>query len=281
MSIAVQDTEIAYAKINLALHVRRRRTDGYHDIESVFAFAEDGDGLSAITRDDGTLTLAISGPFAGGLDTGPDNLVLQAARALQGHARSGAGADIRLVKNLPVASGIGGGSADAAATLRLLARLWSVEIDMQHIAAALGSDVPACLPSRTLFGTGRGEEVVFRDMAGLPGSPLLLVNPGRGLSTGPVFAGWDRTDRGALSASSLGDLARHGRNDLYPPAALLVPEIDDVLRCLSAQPGVTLARMSGSGATCFALFESMAMRDAAASALPEHWWRMGTRIRSS
>ncbi|AUW58539.1 4-(cytidine 5'-diphospho)-2-C-methyl-D-erythritol kinase [Sphingobium sp. SCG-1] len=281
MSIAAYDTEIAYAKINLALHVRRRRADGYHDIESVFAFAEDGDVLSAAARCDGILTLAISGPFAAGLDSQSDNLVLQAGRALQKHGPAGAGADIHLVKNLPVAAGIGGGSADAAATLRLLARLWSVDTDMQHIAAALGSDVPACLPSRTLFGTGRGEEIDFREIAGLSGSPLLLVNPGKGLSTGPVFAGWDRQDRGVLAAKNLVDLASDGRNDLYPSAALLVPEIDDVLRCLSVQPGVTLARMSGSGATCFALFESVVARDAAASALPKQWWRMATRIRSS
>lgn len=279
MSIAVTDTETAYAKINLALHVRRRREDGYHDIESLFAFAEDGDVLAATARADGKLTLSIDGPFAQGLDTGADNLVLRAARALQDHAPRGAGADIHLVKNLPVASGIGGGSADAAATLRLLARLWSVDIDMRHIAAALGSDVPACLSSRTLFGTSRGEEIDFRDLGGLSGSPLLLVNPGKGLSTGSVFAGWDRLDRGMLAADSLYALVREGRNDLHPPAAALVPEIDEVLSFLSVQPGVVLARMSGSGATCFALFESVAARNAAAAATAGPWWCMATRIR--
>lgn len=281
MSLPRSDTEIAYAKINLALHVRRRRDDGYHDIESLFAFAEDGDELAATVRDDGALTLTINGPFAAGLDSGPDNLVLQAAKALQNYAGVGLGADICLTKNLPVASGIGGGSADAAATLRLLGRLWSLDIDMMEIAAALGSDVPACLVSRTLMGTGRGEALDLRAIEGLSGMPLLLVNPGVGLSTAPVFAGWDTIDRGALNASDLTTIVEDGRNDLYPPAAALVPVIADVVASLSAQPGVKLTRMSGSGATCFALFASTQARDAAAESMPPVWWTMATRIRSA
>ncbi|MGK2911205.1 MAG: 4-(cytidine 5'-diphospho)-2-C-methyl-D-erythritol kinase [Sphingobium sp.] len=273
-------TETAFAKINLALNVRGRRDDGYHDIESVFAFAEHGDVLVASLRDDGGIALAIDGPFAAGLDAGEGNLVLRAAYALKGHVRPNAGADIRLTKNLPVASGIGGGSADAAATLRLLAGLWECNIGMHDIAAALGSDVPACLVSRTLIGTGRGEAMHVGEVVGLSGLPLLLINPGAGLSTASVFAGWDRVDQGPLDASSLKALIDRGRNDLYAPAVALVPEIADVVARLSAQPGAIVARMSGSGATCFALFDTVADRDAAAAAMPRHWWTMASRIRS-
>lgn len=272
--------EIAYAKINLALHVRRRRDDGYHDIESLFAFAEEGDVLSATVRDDGLLSLTIEGPFGEGLDTGAGNLVLRAASALRDACGVVSGAAIHLDKRLPVASGIGGGSADAAAALRLLARLWGIYQPMHHIAASLGSDVPACLVSRTLMGTGRGEALDLRDVEGLAGMPLLLVNPGIGLSTAPVFAEWDRVDRGPLAADTLDDLIAEGRNDLYPPAVALVPQIADVIRLLNAQSGVRLARMSGSGATCFALFDDHAHRDAAAAAMPVDWWTLASKVRS-
>lgn len=271
--------EIAYAKINLALHVRRRRDDGYHDIESLFAFAEEGDVLSATVRDDGVLSLTIGGPFGEGLDAGPDNLVLRAARALKDVAGVATGAAIHLDKRLPVASGIGGGSADAAAALRLLARLWGIDQPMHDIAASLGSDVPACLVSRTLMGTGRGEALDLRDINGLAGMPLLLVNPRIGLSTAPVFAEWDKVDRGPLVADTLDDLIAEGRNDLYPPAVALVPQIAEVIRLLNAQPGVRLARMSGSGATCFALFDDPAYRDDAAAAMPAQWWTLASRVR--
>lgn len=279
-------TETAYAKINLALHVRARRDDGYHALESIFAFAEDGDELSAERRDDGAITLSIDGPFAAGLDMGDDNLVLRAARALDAHLGRGRGAALRLTKNLPVASGIGGGSADAAAALRLLCRLWGVAPSpaaLSAIALSLGSDVPACVASRTLFVGGRGEELADIHIDGLHEAPLLLVNPGVALSTGPVFAGWDRVDRGALTAGNIEMLSTSGRNDLESPALSLKPVIGDVIAALRRQRGVLLARMSGSGATCFALFGATQERDAAAAAIaaghPE-WWTMATRIRS-
>lgn len=279
-------TETAHAKINLALHVRARRDDGYHALESIFAFAEDGDELSAEQRDDGAITLLIDGPFAAGLDAGGDNLVMRAARALDAHLGGGHGAALRLTKNLPVASGIGGGSADAAAALRLLCRLWGVAPSreaLSAIALSLGSDVPACLASRTLFVGGRGEELADIQIDGLRDAPLLLVNPGVALSTGPVFAGWDGVDRGALMASSIEMLADSGRNDLESPALSLAPAIGDVITSLRRQRGVLLARMSGSGATCFALFGAMQDRDAAAAMIAaEHtgWWTMASRIRS-
>ncbi len=278
MSVRVS-TETAYAKINLALHVRARRDDGYHEIESLFAFCEDGDVLTATLRDDGALTLAIDGPFAGDLAADADNLVLRAARALRDASGRSLGADLALTKNLPVASGIGGGSADAAATLRLLMALWEVDataVDLPGIARSLGADVPACLASETLFGSGMGEQLqpIALD---LPGTPILLINPLIPCPTGPVFAGWDGVDRGALDPPEW----QRGRNDLAASAIALVPEIDEVLAVLKAQLPRAV-RMSGSGATCFALFGNEAQRDAAADRLiADHpdWWIMTSRLR--
>lgn len=152
--------ETAYAKVNVALHVRARRDDGYHALESLFVFAEHGDRLSAVASDDGAIDLIIDGPFGGALEAGPGNLVMKAARALRAYLGDQRGAAIRLTKILPVASGIGGGSADAAATLRSLARLWDVRIEAEELAGLaldLGSDVPACVASVTQMVTGRGE----------------------------------------------------------------------------------------------------------------------------
>ena len=270
--------EAAPAKINLALHVRRRRADGYHDIETLFAFARDGDTVSVEAAENDRFT--ITGPFAAGLDAGADNLVTRAAAAFgaafgvaQAHA-------ITLDKHLPIASGIGGGSADAAATLRALARLHGVPLDaarLYDVAVALGADVPACLDGRTTLGTGKGDALVAID--GLPGTPLLLVNPGVGVSTAAVFRTWDGVDRGAIGEGDLLARARAGRNDLEPPALALVPVIADVRALLDAAPGVLLSRMSGSGATCFALFEDgVACADAARTARARGWWCLETTL---
>jgi len=276
-------SDTAYAKINLALHVRRRRADGYHDLETLFAFCADGDLLAAVPAD--TLSLAIEGPFGAGLSAGADNLVLRAAYALRAAAGVTAGAAIRLDKRLPVASGIGGGSADAAAALRLLARLWRIALPaetLHAIAADLGADVPACLASRACRGEGKGDALDFLDEAALAGMPVLLVNPRVAVPTGPVFAAWDGIDRGPLAAGEPLAAAFAGRNDLEPPARALQPVIGNVVAALAAQPGVTLARMSGSGATCFALFADSGARDAAddliAAAHPG-WWRLATTLR--
>jgi 4-diphosphocytidyl-2-C-methyl-D-erythritol kinase len=271
--------DTAWAKVNLALHVRRRRRDGYHDIETLFAFAEDGDLLTAAPAD--RLTLAISGPFAAALgDYVEDNLVLRAARALAAATGVAAGAALTLDKRLPVASGIGGGSADAAAALRLLARLWRVELPA-GLAIEIGADVPACIGSITARGERRGEKLLpLGD--GLTGRAMLLVNPGVAVSTAQVFAGWDGVDRGALAAGDPLRAAAAGRNDLEPAARGLAPEIDAVLTLLAAQPGAGLVRMSGSGATCLALFETVAARDAADAAIAAQqpdWWRMATALR--
>ena len=269
----------APAKINLALHVRERMTDGYHRIETLFAFARDGDLVRAKAADD--LSLTIEGPFAPGLESGPDNLVLRAGQALRARAGTSAGARLTLVKNLPVASGIGGGSADAAAALRLLARLWRTDVDLHPIARELGADVPACLHGRPVLGRGRGDELAPIDEHGLSGLPLLLVNPGVPVPTGPVFAGWDGVDRGALGEGDPIEVALAGRNDLEPPAIRIAPVIGELVVWLQARPGVTLARMSGSGATCFAIFAGAAEREAAARAVARDWpgaWRLETTL---
>lgn len=272
-------TETAYAKVNLALHVRARREDGYHELESLFAFCADGDDLRGTVREDGAIRLSIAGPFAEGLSAAEDNLVVRAARALQLASGTGQGAELQLDKRLPVAAGIGGGSADAAAALRLLIRLWGVNpalIDFPALARALGADVPACLGSQTVFGMGVGErlEAIDLDLAGVP---ILLVNPLVSCPTGPVFKGWDGQDRGPLDPHDW----RRGRNDLAAPAIALVPDIEDVLAVLRAQLP-SLARMSGSGATCFALFGNDGERDAAAQRIAaDHpdWWVLATALR--
>ncbi len=280
-------TETAYAKINLALHVRGRRADGYHALESLFVFAEDGDVLTAQAVEGDALTLTIDGPFAAGLACDEGNLVLRAARLLRERAGYTQGAALHLRKTLPVASGIGGGSADAAAALRLLSRLWRLDVpaaDLHEVALAIGSDVPACLVSRTLFVGGRGEVLDQREIADLAGMPMLLVNPGVPVSTGPVFAGWDQVDRGPLDAGTLDALIERGRNDLEAPAIAIAPIVDDVMTALAGQQGVRLARMSGSGATCFALFDRVEDRRTAAAmigAIRPDWWSLETNIRET
>ncbi len=268
---ALPATEIAPAKVNLALHVRRRRDDGRHDIETIFAFCTDGDRLMAEPSDD--LSLTVTGPFAAMLDDGSDNLVHRAAAALAAEARIGKGVRLTLDKRLPVASGIGGGSADAAAALRLLTSLWGIDPAMaERIAPTLGSDVPACLLSMTARGEGAGDALTLVD-AGVADRPVLLVNPLLPLSTAAVFGGWDGQDRGALGEW------REGRNDLEAPARSQVPEIGSVLDWLRSCEGAETVRMSGSGATCFALFDSEEARDAAAAACPPVWWHLASFLR--
>ncbi len=250
--------EVACAKLNLALHVRGRERDGYHRIETIYAFAEDGDLLRVEKGRE--LSLRVTGPFAGDLTDGDDNLVLRAARSLAG----GRGAALTLDKRLPVASGIGGGSADAAAALRLLDRWWGLGLGEERLlehARPLGADVSACLLSRTARGEGRGDVLTPLDL-GLAGTPVLLVNPGVPLSTAEVFRLWVGSSGAA--------------NDLLAPARRLAPVIDEVLATLA---GARRSGMCGSGATCFGLYEDEAARDRAAAALPEPWWRLASRLR--
>jgi 4-diphosphocytidyl-2-C-methyl-D-erythritol kinase len=210
--------------------------------------------------------LSIEGPFAKGLES-QDNIINKSARLLSEQR----GAAIRLLKNLPIASGIGGGSADAAATLRILSRLWKIDLPPLDAQRALGADVPSCVLSQTMRGEGVGERLI--PVALVTGTPILLVNPRIPLSTARIFAQWDGRDRGPL-----GDW-QDGRNDLEPAARAIVPEIAVILDWMATRDGVTFARMSGSGATCFALFDSLAARDAAHAATPSGYWSMASTLR--
>lgn len=265
-------SEIAPAKLNLALHVRGKLADGRHSIETIFAFCTDGDRLSGESADE--LSLSVTGPFANELSDGADNLVLRAARALAQAAAKSAGAALVLDKQLPVASGLGGGSADAAAALRLLTSLW--RIDPKHaaeVAPSLGSDVPACLLSLPSRGERAGDLLTPEPLPELSGTPVLLVNPRVSVSTAEAYAGWDGDDHGPM------DDWRKGRNGLEEAAIAIAPQIGTVLAWLAAQPGASFVRMSGSGSTCFALFDSEEARDAAAEGVPREWWRLPTYLR--
>lgn len=249
-------TQSAPAKINLFLHVGERRTDGFHPLQSLAVFTGMGDVLTIEPA--AALSLRIDGPFAKGLDGEGDNLVLRAARAL-----GGGGAALTLTKNLPVASGIGGGSSDAAAALRGLRVVWNDNRDdaaLLAIAAGLGSDIPVCLDAAAAFMEGRGE--ILRGVEAMPRVPMLLVNPGVAVPTRDVFAAL-QTRSGADMDLPRGrfrdtaDLLRFletTRNDLEAPARALQPVIGDVLDAVAALPGALLSRMSGSGATCFGIF---------------------------
>jgi 4-diphosphocytidyl-2-C-methyl-D-erythritol kinase len=264
--------EVAPAKLNLALHVRGKLPDGRHAIETVFAFCTDGDRLTAEPGDG--LSLRVTGPFARELGSSDGNLVMKAARALADAAGVEARAALTLDKRLPVASGLGGGSADAAAALRLLTSLWRIDPKIaEALAHRLGSDVPACLLSLPMRGEGAGDELMPVDPVDISGAPVLLVNPRVQLPTAEVYARWDGEDRGAL-----GDW-RLGRNDLEVPAIGLAPQVEAVLAWLGTRPSVNFVHMSGSGATCFALFDDDEARDAAAHAVPREWWRLATVLR--
>jgi 4-diphosphocytidyl-2-C-methyl-D-erythritol kinase len=264
--------EIAPAKLNLALHVRGKLPDGRHAIETVFAFCTDGDRLTFRRPDHGISTVENSGPF--GEDIGPGTLVSSAWWAMAEAAQIDSGAEFLLEKNLPVAAGLGGGSADAAAALRLVTSAFSLDPAIaERVAPALGSDVPACLLSLPMRGEGAGDQLTPIELKDVSGTPVLLVNPRVSLSTAEVFARWDGEDRGPL-----GDW-REGRNDLEAPAIALVPQIEAVLAWLGTRPGATLVRMSGSGATCFALFDDEAACDAAAHSVPREWWYLATFLR--
>jgi 4-diphosphocytidyl-2-C-methyl-D-erythritol kinase len=274
-------TEPAPAKVNLFLHVGERRADGFHPLQSLAVFTGAGDVLRAGAAS--SLSLTLDGPFVAGLQAESDNLVLRAARALAADAGVPAGATLTLTKNLPVASGIGGGSADAAAALRALKQLWNLDTGdaaLLEIASFLGSDVPVCVPSTAAYMEGRGEILT---PVSLPRLPILLVNPGVAVPTRDVFAAL-QTRSGvelALPQGGFADAAALLRflaqtcNDLEAPARLIQPVIGAVLDALAALPGVRLARMSGSGATCFALFADDAACAAAAAMLQAAhpgWW---------
>lgn len=283
----------APAKVNLYLHVGPPKSNGRHDLDSLVVFADSraADHLTAEAA--GTLTLEVTGPRAAAAGTLDDNLVLKAARALQAASGSRQGARLMLQKWLPVAAGIGGGSSDAATALRLLTKLW--DIDPAHAAAlapGLGGDVPVALSGQPALMRGEGQRVT--PAPSLPPLDALLINPGVPCPTGPVFRSHDAAGGGAGFAEihplpefqdgkSLAAWLREQRNDLEMPAIAMVPEIAEALTFLRAQPGVLLARMSGSGATCFALFEAIAFAERAMVVLRndagrKHWWTAACRL---
>lgn len=279
----------APAKVNLALHVTGRRADGYHLLESLVVFARHGDTLQVTgAQRDG---FSVCGPFAAEVPRGQGNLVLRARDLLRRHFGALPPVALTLRKNLPVASGIGGGSSDAAATLSLLCAFWHLPADaslLGRLAVSLGADVPMCLLARPLLARGIGETV--EPLAHMPALPLLLVNSGQPLATPDVFAALGRRDNPPLppftGGSSAVEIARWlaaTRNDLEAPALTLLPAIGAVLEALRGE-GALLARMSGSGATCFGIFESPERAQAAANAIASRharWFVQATTTLSS
>lgn len=285
-------SRLAPAKINLFLHVTGKRADGYHELESLVVFAQDEtacDRVAAAPAED--IALSISGPQAKILQAdNQSNLVLRAAALLQPmNLQTGAakGAALSLTKTLPVASGIGGGSADAAAALHCLRALWQIELDDESLGQAalkLGADVPVCLQGRAMLMQGVGERLT--PVPDLPAFWLVLANPGVALETKDVFGALAGNfgpaqpfERRPDSAADLAILLRARRNDLEAPARFLAPEIDPVLAALKAQAGCLLARLSGSGATCFGLFAEKKEADFAARNLARaypRWWVAAT-----
>lgn len=290
---ATKVTGTAHAKLNLFLHVVGRRADGFHELESLFAFTQGGDLLSAELSQD--ISLDVDGPFASALNASgskTDNLVLKAAHCLQRRAAYRGGAHIRLTKKLPIASGIGGGSADAAATLLALNQLWGLDLplgQLEQIGLSLGADVPACLHSAPLKVGGIGEKL---EEVILPrGYGVLLVNPGQSVSTPAVFQQFHKVP-GEFSqpllewapeggANFIKWLTDQTVNDLAEPASSLCADIAEVLEALGACEGALLVRMSGSGATCFSLFETGAEAGHAQkklSAAHPGWWTFADQL---
>jgi 4-diphosphocytidyl-2-C-methyl-D-erythritol kinase len=284
--------DAAFAKVNLTLRVLGRRSDGYHQLESLVAFADVGDGLQLQTG--APLALEIEGPYAEACGAPADNLVFKAAAAFAARVEGLRLGHFVLTKELPVASGIGGGSADAAAALRLLvhanrqifAKVDFADARVRDVALGVGADVPVCLESRARIMRGVGDELLAP--LDLPELPALLVNPGVHLSTREVFARLGGKFSAASSAAVPCDaaalidwLAAQG-NDLTEPAIVCVPVVAEVLSALTALPGARLARMSGSGPTCFAIFGSPAEAERAARALQakhKAWWIQRTTLR--
>jgi 4-diphosphocytidyl-2-C-methyl-D-erythritol kinase len=277
-------SQTAAAKVNLALHVTRRREDGYHDLESLIVFADLGDDLAAEPAAEDSLV--ITGPFSQALGTGPTNLVLRATASFRERWPELAppGLAMHLTKNLPVAAGIGGGSADAAAALRIMAELATEPVpvaELADLAAGLGADVPACLLSRPLVARGVGE--ILAPLPDFPALHIVLVNPLIPVVTAEVFRRLRAHDNYPLPAlpspltrpAQLGLWLAETRNDLQPPAVKLVSEIGLLIEELAETPGCMLARMSGSGATVFGLFGAEGQAHEAASTVrklhPDYW----------
>jgi 4-diphosphocytidyl-2-C-methyl-D-erythritol kinase len=271
--------EIARAKVNLALHVIGRRDDGYHELDSIVAFADCGDRLTLHASDETRFT--VSGPFARDVPAGPDNMVLRAHAALREQVDC-AHVTFELEKNLPVASGIGGGSADAAAALRGLLRLFKGEIapfEMKRIALQLGADVPVCLNGKSVRMQGVGETLT--PLAKPPGGAIVLVNPLVSCSTASVFKTLGLYNGQSFCSSLDPNDPSQWRNDLTEAAITIVPEIALVLQALRSTEGLNTVRMSGSGATCFGLADDVKTASSIAATLQRQhsdWWIRGAAL---
>ena len=277
-----QITVQAPVKLNLYLHVVGRLGDGYHEVDSLIAFTGFGDRIDVEEAD--RFDIEVQGDFASELPEKEDNLIIHGVRALREEAGFIGGAKITLTKNIPVAAGIGGGSADAAAAMWAVARLYGVDTkekaDLFKIGKGLGSDVPACLFRRPCFASGTGTELMAAPV--LPEAGVVLVNPGIKLSTASVFKarkGGFTPDGSNLQANLekvplLVSFLKNRANDLTDAAVKLCPAVEDALYALEQMPGCRLARMSGSGATCFGIFDDLAAAELAASMFegPDHWW---------
>lgn len=277
----------APAKVNLYLHVVGKRPDGYHLLDSLFAFTEFGDSLSV--SEDETLSLEITGPFARNLPVSKENIVIQAAEKLAEALGIEPKAKIILEKNLPVASGIGGGSSDAAAALKALTQLWAKPLPenaLYSLALSLGADVPACLSAKAVQVSGIGE--VIQQAPPLPESFILLVNPNRPVSTPAVFqkrsGNFSAADPLTKAPENMKEFIfqlGQRRNDLANAARLVEPAVDNVLKELENSGKALISRMSGSGGTCFALFDDQQGMEAYASFLKKKypdWWIQSTKL---
>jgi 4-diphosphocytidyl-2-C-methyl-D-erythritol kinase len=286
---AARVEELARAKVNLALHITGQREDGYHMLDSLVVFPEVGDQISVEPAPH--LSLQITGEFSAKIQGDPaDNLVIKAAKMLAEHVPSASGAQIELDKSLPVAAGIGGGSADAAATLRALSKIWDASpspADLSKLSLSLGADVPMCLEEKPARIRGIGE--IIEPLSGFPSGAIVLVNPLIEVSTPTIFHALEKKDNAPLpempaqfeSMKALANWLKTCRNDLQKPAISQASEISEVLDLLASQPETLLARMSGSGATCFALAETLQSAQAIASHLQEareNWWIRAARI---
>jgi 4-diphosphocytidyl-2-C-methyl-D-erythritol kinase len=275
-------SELAFAKINLALHVIGRRTDGYHQIESLVVFADFADVVSATPSDDGRMHLSVRGPFAAKLTEGtppPDNLAIRAAGELMRMAGKRAQpARLTLTKRIPIAAGLGGGSADAAATIRLLNREWSLgltEPELQQVSVRLGADVAMCLASRPLIARGIGEQIT--PVTGMPALPIVLAHPGVAVATRDVFSALPHGERSPMPAmpAKFGSLLevifwlRQARNDLSEPAASVNKAAGSAAKALTRDPDCLFARMSGSGASAFGIFVTLDAAERAAARIRE------------
>ena len=279
----------APAKLNLYLHITGRRTDNYHLLDSLFVFTDFGDELTFTPASE--FKLLISGDFGQNLITTEDNIITRTVKLLAKHTNNKPDFHIELIKNIPVGAGLGGGSADAAACLKALSKMWNIDDNslIQEIALELGADVPSCLNSTPIFVNGIGEKI--SPAPSIPDCTILLINPGLHISTPDVFKKFNPDfslplQKDLLPTSSLKEfcefLNQETRNDLTTTAISIEPDISNIINTMTIQEGCYLSRMSGSGATCFGIFETMEQAEQAEKNMLHHhfWWAIKTKLKN-